>query len=233
MGGLTDAVFRAVFGWLRSLCSDLWSAVAGYGGGALSWISGHWLLLAAVILIGGTVIDLAVYLFRWRPDIVWRSYFRRLRGEGVEAVPYGETPEPERVSRKWLYADGTTEDVPDWVEDEPADEWLEPEDLSQLRYEDDSLPEEDGYTSPDGYPEPADDEAPAGGAEGSARRRGLRSRISALRENLSMDEEDMELKPKYRRIAPAVDPQEAYQQPVYPPGWSGTGETREGNSDGV
>ena len=138
------------------------TTVAGYGGGALSWISGHWLLLAAVILIGGTVIDLAVYLFRWRPDIVWRSYFRRLRGEGVEAVPYGETPEPERVSRKWLYADGTTEDVTDWVEDEPADEWLEPEDLSQLRYEDDSLPEEDGYTSPDGYPEPADDEAPAG-----------------------------------------------------------------------
>lgn len=90
MDGFTNTVFSLMLGWLQMAVSMIWSGLTKQGGGFLQWIGEHWLLLALILLGIGLAADLMVYLFRWEPFRVWRSFFKRLRHTG--------TSEPESVS---------------------------------------------------------------------------------------------------------------------------------------
>ena len=68
-----------MLGWLKSLARWVLGLFDLAGIGAFSpikWLSEHWLSMLVTLLIVGVVIDLLVWLFRWRPYWVW---FRKKR----------------------------------------------------------------------------------------------------------------------------------------------------------
>ena len=100
MGGFANTVFSLLLGWLRTVASLVWSGLADPKGSSLFvWIGDHWIVIAAVLCVVGAAADLAVYLFRWKPLTVWKSYFRRKRmkpaaaAAEAPAAPEGKTEE--------------------------------------------------------------------------------------------------------------------------------------------
>lgn len=80
MNGFTHSILSLLLTWIRTLISSLWSLFGSEEGGLLyRFLSEKWLMLLAVLCIGGIAVDLLVYLFRWRPYYVWLSRLRRLR----------------------------------------------------------------------------------------------------------------------------------------------------------
>ena len=70
----STAVMNVMLGWLKSLASwvlGLFDLAGSTGFSPLKWLSEHWLGLLIVLLIAGVVIDLAVWLLRWRPYWIW------------------------------------------------------------------------------------------------------------------------------------------------------------------
>ena len=45
------------------------------GSSVFNWIGRHWILLAGILCVIGLVTDLCVYIFRWKPYKVWKSFF--------------------------------------------------------------------------------------------------------------------------------------------------------------
>ncbi len=128
MGSFANSVFSVLLGWIRTAINQLWALVnSDSGGGFLAWIGENWKVLTLILCGVGVVTDVVVYLFRWRPMQVWASFFRRLRGKGVEAdewEPAEEVPAPapkkrpvpppapaapprQITGRTWVYPDGT------------------------------------------------------------------------------------------------------------------------------
>ena len=122
MGTIADRAFRFMLGWLRGAVAAVWNALnGGAGNTGIVWAAQHWKTLALALILTGTLIDVIIYLIRWRPDRVWRSFFRRLAGkkrlEPLEEQRVPETwPEPpeafqatETEQKAWIYADGVTQ----------------------------------------------------------------------------------------------------------------------------
>ena len=104
MGTLANILFQTLMGWIRTLSLDVWSTISSPEGTTfLGWIGAHWkglvadaLLFSLSVAVGLTpeMIDLAVYLMRWQPIRVWRSFFRRRK------LPKEEYPEDEEDFRE-------------------------------------------------------------------------------------------------------------------------------------
>lgn len=241
MGGFTSGVFSVLLGWIRTAAVFLWDAVTSPdGGGWLAWLADHWLTLTIIICGAGIVIDTIVYLLRWRPDRVWRSFFRRLarRGASEEKAPSRR----RTVHRRWLYADGSERF--EEVETEPLPE--EPEAWQPGVYQDEGTMA--GYAEPEetpaydeeayrrqfarpetearqtagleGYPQPAvaDQEEPRERENRSLRQAARRIPAAALQQFFASHDED-ELDLRYRPAQPAVSKEQAYNKPYYPPQW--------------
>ena len=79
MNSFANSVFTALFGWARSLIQNLWTAATSGGlSGFFTWLGDHWLMAALILAIVGTVIDLVIWLIRWRPYLAWRTRLRRI-----------------------------------------------------------------------------------------------------------------------------------------------------------
>lgn len=100
MGNFANTLFSALLGWIQSALAWVWG-LFGSGGahGMAGWLLDNWLLLTIVLCAAGVAIDLIVYLIRWQPYRVWRSFWQRRRGDEAEQEA---VPEP----LQWLYADG-------------------------------------------------------------------------------------------------------------------------------
>ena len=107
---ISFSVIPVFLGWVRSLLSWVWSALTGGGsGGLLGWLARHWVPVVIVLCLLGALIDLAVYLLRWRPDVVLRSFARRLKEGPLEAEPPAPIPaEPQDIYEP----DGHAESAP-------------------------------------------------------------------------------------------------------------------------
>lgn len=80
MNAFADWLFSALFGWMGSAANGAWNALVNARGGISTFFSKYWLVLLLIVLLAGTVLDYAVWLVRWRPYLVWRSWIsRRLR----------------------------------------------------------------------------------------------------------------------------------------------------------
>ena len=98
MNGFAHTILTLMLSWIRALISNLWSLLSSEDGGMLyRFLAGNWLRIVIVLCLGGVVVDLIVYFFRWRPDYVWRSRWRRLRHKqsGDEAFYEEEAPAPK------------------------------------------------------------------------------------------------------------------------------------------
>ena len=74
-----NSTINNMLGWMKGFA--IWVLrmfnLAGRGGfSPLSWLMNNWLQLLIVLLIGGIVTDLVIWLIRWRPYWIW---FRKKR----------------------------------------------------------------------------------------------------------------------------------------------------------
>lgn len=113
MGNFANTLFSVLLGWVQSATAWLWSLITSDGaGGLMGWVLDNWLLLAVALCLLGLIVDGIVYLLRWQPYRVWRSFLGR---SGEETLP--ETPPAvEEEPLQWVYANG--EIAPDPVEQE-------------------------------------------------------------------------------------------------------------------
>ena len=70
--GYSNAIVNAMLGWLKGLASwvlKLFNLSGGFS--PLKFLADHWLQLLILFLVIGVVVDLLVWLIRWRPHWVW------------------------------------------------------------------------------------------------------------------------------------------------------------------
>ena len=92
MGSFANSLFKIMLGWLQAVVSAVWSAFTNQNGNSLfNWIGKHWILIAGVLCVTGLAADLCVYILRWKPYKVWRSFFT---GKGAEKELTEEENEP-------------------------------------------------------------------------------------------------------------------------------------------
>ena len=76
MSGFANTVFTLLVGWFQAVVSLIWSGLTGKGdGNILTWIGNHWIVIVIILCVVGSVVDLSVYIARWKPLVVIRSYF--------------------------------------------------------------------------------------------------------------------------------------------------------------
>lgn len=86
MGSFANTFLRVLLGWVQVAASSIWALVTSSEGESLfAWLGRNYLTLAVLLCIAGMVVDGVVHWFRWRPFEVWRSFFRRIRGQRQEA----------------------------------------------------------------------------------------------------------------------------------------------------
>ena len=99
MGSFANTLFRGMLGWLQGIVSAVWSAFTSEKGGSFfTWIGKYWILIAGLLCIIGLVSDLGVYIVRWKPYKVWKSFFSRKKEE--ETVPERRPLRTEAPVRK-------------------------------------------------------------------------------------------------------------------------------------
>lgn len=90
MGSFANTLFQMMLGWIQGIVSSVWSAFTDDKGGSFfTWLGNHWIPIVIVLCAAGLIADLGVYLVRWKPYRVWKSFFRR--GKVTD-----ETDAPER-----------------------------------------------------------------------------------------------------------------------------------------
>ena len=79
ISGYSNAIVDLMLGWLKGLANwvlRLFNLAGSASSSPLLWLSHNWLKLLIFFLVLGIVIDLLVWLIRWRPYWVW---FRKER----------------------------------------------------------------------------------------------------------------------------------------------------------
>ena len=256
MGSFANTLFRVMLGWLQGIISAVWSAFTSEKGGSLlTWIGKHWIPIAAVLCIIGLVSDLGVYIVRWKPYKVWKSFFFHNKEEEEEPVPdrrplMNEKPVRRRVPAAPAQPENV-QSVPENAEPEP-EEAYQPADFS--RWEPEPPKEEKAYptpresvpvtVTPAGYHVPADSpyrrprpaaaavpeqeaEAVSAGKQetGKAQPVLYRRRRRINVSELFSDPEE-DLRP-FDAPQNVINSQQAYHQPVYPRGWKKSEDEKE------
>lgn len=87
MNIIADRLFSLLLGWTRGLFNSLWNLVTNHSSGIAGFLQRFWLPMILILLLVGTAGDYIVWLIRWRPYYVWRSWFsRRDRNRRMQAT---------------------------------------------------------------------------------------------------------------------------------------------------
>ena len=78
MNNFASSLLSLLLSFTRSLANGALSLFQGTSGSFLGWVGKHWIMLACVLVLAGLVTDAVVYILRWRPQYVWRSFWHRL-----------------------------------------------------------------------------------------------------------------------------------------------------------
>lgn len=251
MSGFANTVFTLLVGWFQTVVSLIWSGLTDKNGGnVFTWIGNHWIVIVIILCAVGSIIDVSVYIARWKPFDVVRSYFERKKGRNSTAFPsripetekaYSDSPEikdqmPSQSGYRPLFAsnqisqyssqDGYSEYIDDSNTVSPVPDTSLP-DLSESRYQSDKrYPADD---SP--YRRPAAEPVITGQNERSEKHEDGRIQDSAVRprrkrinvsELFGNPEEDMI---HFTPPKPVIDQAEAYHTPVYPRNWKENGDS--------
>lgn len=156
MNGFLKGVMSTLLGWLNPLLSSAWGVFTGREN-LLTFLGKNWKGLVLILCLLGILIDLLVYLFRWKPWRVWLSFWQRIRhpaplpapgdAREVEEAP----PAPEAAP---LYAEGAPlyaeEPGPNDTAPEEPPRWETPEEAAPVR----RRRRRQQQTETDGYYEP-------------------------------------------------------------------------------
>ncbi len=209
MNAFADTLLSLVFGWMRALVEGIWSFISsGRFQSALSWLGDHWLWLVVLLCIAGTVLDYLIWLFRWRPYIIWRNKLRRL---------FGKAPRQQTEADVFQYGweEGVDVDLTD-MQPAPVPEAVSYEAWQQPVYAE-AAPENAPWEAPAPYP--AEEALPAPAEVPPPLRRNRRSQRHEKKKSIlsdllptANDEEDALLD----GLPPVVNKQQAFHAPVYP-----------------
>ena len=135
MGSFSNTVFSILLGWLQILVSMIWSALTEKDGHSfLEFIGNHWLILAAVLCAIGLAADFTVYLFRWQPYKVWKTFRKRIRNRREEKQAALNQEEENISEPSFHFSSGPeTEDENEHAEAPAADMMQEDEIGSRRR----------------------------------------------------------------------------------------------------
>lgn len=70
----STAIMNMMLGWLKGVANwilGLFDLAGTSGFSPLTWLSDNWLMLLVILLAAGVVIDIIIWLVRWRPHWVW------------------------------------------------------------------------------------------------------------------------------------------------------------------
>ena len=236
MGSFANTLFRIMLGWLQGIVSAIWNLFTSEKGGSfLEWIGKHWIILAAVLCIIGLAVDLGVYLIRWKPFKVWKSFFTRNRGVPQEqfaenGAPYSGDAVTAEKSFYFSKRTETREREPEDPAQPDLSQWETPEKLpapepkpAEIRK---STAINAGYDVPDDSPYRRPRQQASYDGDSTAYRNEQkdepvnlqprkRRRINVT-ELFSNPEEEL-----YAIDAPqeVIDSRKAYHDPVYPRDW--------------
>lgn len=256
MGGYAKFCIENMFGWLKSFVQQIWALFSGQNGNTiLGWIGDNWKVILLCICVAGAAADLVVYIFRWEPFKVWKSYFRR-RKNHMQPVWSGETngtdyygyDEPEEATGA-MYDDGyqpvNGAEVPDTYL--PEDAYDDPDSYSYAEaFENpEETPADDRSDGPMYYepnkPVPPEYHAMYKRPEqnggnyqeyqepGNRTERNLEKVIGPRRRKLRVNElfrNADENSVHYEAPRPVIDRDEAYHTPVFPRNWKDNGEAK-------
>ena len=247
MGSFANTLFTLLLGWLQGIISAVWSAFTTEDGQSLiTWIGKHWIMIAGILCIAGLTVDLCVYLFRWKPFRVWKSFFTR-DGEADEADQEEKSQHLSSPERRTPRAERRVYNRPVAVRNRP-ESGMEPPDLSQWENEtkEESIPRATAPESPPlitnaGYSVPADSpyrrpvkhepvqpeedrtsrqekpiEPEVREKETPVSMKARRRRRISVNELFSDPQEELI---EFDAPQDIIDRKKAYHEPVYPQGW--------------
>lgn len=242
MGSFANSLFKIMLGWLQGVVATVWSAFTSENGSALfNWIGRNWILIAAVLCVAGLVADLCVYILRWKPFRVWKSFLSRGRNISDETSPAKPGSYITGYAHKPYSEHSFREEDPD--SHKPVNENLHVPDLSQWEDERDEkdinagerdqrpatvtgagyvVPADSPYRRPSGQkqekgiqtsePEPSE----RTGSESTGVLTSRRRRRISVSELFTDPEEELR---QFDAPQHVIDSRKAYRDPVYPHGW--------------
>ena len=145
MGTLTDSLFTVLMSWVRGLVNALWALFSSDHTTALEFLGKHWLLIAAVLIAAGLVIDWIIWLLRWQPYHLWAQRARRLLH--IEA-PEDEEEEDAPARARAAVMPSRRDAMPEMEEAEAAQEvplYLDEQDEQMAMARAQSAPDEYAY----------------------------------------------------------------------------------------
>lgn len=93
MNGFVNTLLSVMLSWIRALISNIWTVLTSEDGGTLyQFLRAYWLYIVIGLCAVCMLVDVVVYFFRWRPDYVWATRWRRLRRRSRRSA---ENAEPE------------------------------------------------------------------------------------------------------------------------------------------
>ena len=145
MGTLTDSLFTVLMSWVRGLVNALWALFSSDHTTALEFLGKHWLLIAAVLIAAGLVIDWIIWLLRWQPYHLWAQRARRLLH--IEA-PEDEEEEDATARARAAVMPKKRDAMPEMEDTEAAQEvplYLDEQDEQMTMARAQSAPDEYAY----------------------------------------------------------------------------------------
>ena len=145
MGTLTDSLFTVLMSWVRGLVNALWALFSSDHTTTLEFLGKHWLLIAAVLIAAGLVIDWIIWLLRWQPYHLWAQRARRLLH--IEA-PEDEEEEDATARARAAVMPKKRDAMPEMEDTEAAQEvplYLDEQDEQMAMARAQSAPDEYAY----------------------------------------------------------------------------------------
>ena len=252
MGSFANALFRILLGWLQGVVSAVWSAFNSTDGQSFFiWIGKHWITVAVILCITGLAADLCVYILRWKPFRVWKSFLTKNRHNATEAEHKEDRNDEEedypQLNRQKTESETVTQperspglktpDLSQWEEVLPAEvdsevitEKVRPVTVTNAGY---YVPEDSPYRRPSNdrirqclsETGSVREETAVSGRMKSEKavspRRRRRVRVTEL---FTDPEEELKTVDAPQHL---IDSSKAYRTPVYPQGWKKNEDSRE------
>lgn len=102
LSNYVNAFMSTFLSWMRGTVGWLWGIMSGEDGGFLLWVGQNWIVLTVLLCVVCMAVDLIVHMFRWRPYLVWASFFRRIKRRHNAVAHQSDSGHV----RRWVYADG-------------------------------------------------------------------------------------------------------------------------------
>lgn len=251
MGSFANSLFKIMLGWLQTAVSAVWSAFTSENGSLVfNWIGRHWILLAGILCAVGLVTDLCVYIFRWKPYKVWKSFFSSKKGtdyqqnnnyhesgKHMKTIPGDSRQKTEEAVEHNIITRGDTPDVSDlsrWETDsmeETVQETVQPEEkpatVTNAGY---IVPADSPYRRPAEETNHTDETDIKEYYSARAEKKDPTPIAPRRRKRINVSELFVDPEEELRQFdAPqhVIDSRKAYRDPVYPRGWKKSEENGE------